>query len=123
MVNEADVVDKGIIDNNVEYVSLIRHEMSRNYHSLRIEGSVDVKNCDCNRYMPILILDIKDVVWHRFDIGCNNGDTTNFQTVNFNYELACPIDKSLKGKTLKLYFWNNDKGAAAFENADVKVLY
>ncbi|MBR4146363.1 MAG: acyltransferase [Bacteroidales bacterium] len=113
---------EGTIQTDMVYATFVNVPLEQRYSALSVKGSVDVCSLDPTAPLPQLVLSIPNVFWKSIELpaSCH---TTDMNTFEFNEQILCPFNKSMKGKKLSIYFWNNQQGNARFENAKVDILY
>lgn len=112
----------GVVATDVEYRDFAKAAIDERMIAIHINGSVDITSLDITADLPWLVLDIPGIIWDRIEIpkSFNNGDTQRFE---FSYRYLTPFNKSLKGKNVKMYFWNKAHGSLRFENAEISLSY
>lgn len=120
IVKQEYISDNFIVEKESVYSTFTKINLGKRYKTVKIEGSVDIKNLDSNAKVPPIVLEINDVLWEKFEINKDCND--NFTTFNFNYNYRTPFVKSLKNKTIKLYFWNTSQSNIEVKNVNVSIL-
>ena len=92
----------------------------KKYKTIKIEGSVDIRNLEPNTKIPPIVVEINGVLWDKIDI--NNNFNNDFKTFNFKYNYYAPFVVNLKNKNVKLYFWNTSKSNIEVNNVNVSIL-
>ena len=107
---------------DVEYASFAKVEFDMKPVILKIEGSFDLMSLDSVSRLPIIVIDVAGVLWDKIIIP-EDFNTSEFKRFDFSYEYRCPLNKNLKGKMLKVYFWNNSRCSFEAKDIDISVKY
>lgn len=121
IVDKEDVVDNMIVEKDCVYNTFANIKINKKYKTLKIEGSMDLKNMNPKDKLPPIVIEIKDVLWDKVYIPEEN-NTSDFNNCTFKYEYYCPFIKNLKNKDVKLYFWNTRKSNIELKNIDVSII-
>ena len=97
-------------------------KFDKTYKSITINGSFDMMSTDTTTKLPSLVIDINGLLWDKFVIP-ESLNTSEYNKYEFSYQYNCPFYKTLKGKKLKLYFWNTGKNSMEAKNIQVSVKY
>lgn len=110
------------VSNDTEYVGIANVKLDARPVILKIEGSFDMTSLDTVSRLPIIVYDIAGVLWDKTVIP-QEFNTSRHNRYSFSYEYKCPLNKSIKGKNLKVYFWNNSKGSIEAKDIELTVKY
>lgn len=116
--------DAGLrVDKDREYVSIAAFDFPRDSRWLRIDGEFDMKSLDTQAVMPLVVLELANGrYWTSALIPAsyNDGQPHHYE---FHFEYKRPFVTHIKGRKLKMYFWNNMQGFIEADKLDVKLSY
>lgn len=118
IAGKEQISDSYIVKNNSEFNTFANVNIDKRYKTIRIEGSMDLKNLKPNAKIPLLIIEINGVLWDKIQV---KGDYHDFEEFKFSYVYHVPIIKSTKNKDLKIYFWNTQKAELELKNINVSI--
>lgn len=119
-IHTYESVENVSITDQQEYHDIVNIKIDERGKKIKIEGSFDLKNNDIDSDLPFLVLDINGLLWEKIDIPTKS-NTSDFESINFDYEYCCPFINNLKGRTIKLYFWNNNKSSFEYQNMTLSI--
>jgi hypothetical protein len=121
-VTDLQLVESGEVHNDAQFVSLFNQVADKNMISFDIQCSFDISSQDTLVPLPILVLDIPNSLWMKFEIPASYNTSTP-QHFEISYHYLRPFNQLIKGKPIKLYFWApNKRNSFTFENAQVTLL-
>lgn len=111
-------VENGQVHSTDPYVSLARFPMEKNHLVLHVEGSFELpKGVD----PPYFAVDINKELWRTLTLKpAQNGEWTRY---TFCYDYLRPFTSTIRGKDLKVYFWNRDQKEMPFRNFTIFVTH
>ena len=117
-----ETVNGMTIDANQTYVDLAKVYFDTKQNSVSIEGAFDITSANTTAELPLIVISINGLLWDRLVIPAsyNTSESNRYQ---FSYRYNCPFYKTLKGKTLTLYFWNTKNAAIQVNNVDLSAKY
>lgn len=121
IVEENSIVENYDVERDSVYNTFASIAMEERYKTIMISGEMDIRSVGSNISMPPIVVEINDVLWEKIEIP-KKYNTTDFNTFDFKYTFYCPFTENLKGKTLKLYFWNKQKSSIELNNIDISIL-
>ena len=116
------LVTSGEVNKDAQYVTLLNHVADENMMSFDIQYSFDISSQDTLAPLPDLVIEIPNCLWMKFEIPASYNTSTpqHFET---SYRYLRPFNQNVKGKPIKLYFWNpNNRSSFTFENAQVTLI-
>ena len=102
-------------------VLLATFDLTDNPLMLQVKGGFEVKSEDARNLLPKIVVDIQDDLWIPLEI--NKKENNEWTQFDFHYDYCRPFIKDIKGKQLKIYFWNSNQGELSFRAAEVEVKY
>lgn len=114
--------DEVTVKDDLQYIDVANVKFDKTYKSITINGSFDMMSTDTTTKLPSLVIDINGLLWDKFVIP-ESLNTSEYNKYEFSYQYNCPFYKTLKGKKLKLYFWNTGKNSMEAKNIQVSVKY
>lgn len=121
IVKKGDIVDNLSIKYDCVYNTFANLTIDKRYKTLKIEGSMDLKNMNPSDKLPPIVIEIKGVLWDKVYIP-EKYNTSDFNNCTFKYEYYCPFIKNLKNKDVKLYFWNTRNSNIELKNINVNIV-
>lgn len=110
------------ICNDAEFTTFARVNFDVRPVTLKIEGSFDLMSHDTVSPLPIIVFDIDGVLWDKTVIP-ESLNTSECNRYGFSYEYKCPLNKNIRGKQLKIYFWNNSKCSIEAKDIELSIKY
>ena len=99
------------------YVSLASFPIEENHLVLHIKGGFDVKTGQESQ--PMLVADIQKTLWKIMDLQQHtDSEWTHYE---FSFDYLRPFVNRIKGKDLKIYFWNRDQKEMEFRDFTIFV--
>ena len=111
-----------VIPQDREYVYLLNDTIDSRSLNLSVTGSFDIKGQVAQGAAPRLVMTLGDILWKPFDLP-QDSFTDTPKHVEFSYDYHTPFVVNLKGKAVKVFFWNPNKQRVEFENAVVTINY
>lgn len=111
-----------VVTPNDEFGRLAMLDFEENISSLRIDGSFDLTSLDTLAELPVIVIDIKGLLWDRLVIP-ESFNTPEGKTYQFSYRYNRPFNQKIDDKTLKIYFWNTKKSSLEAKNIDISIKY
>lgn len=106
---------------DTEFIGLASASLDQKSCSFSIQGSFDYRSLDTVAPLPVLVVDIPNVLWREFplDEKCRSGQQERFE---FSFRYLCPFVKSLHNKPINIYLWNRNRSAAMVDQLEFKLL-
>lgn len=111
-----------IIPKDKEYVYLVNDTIGSRSLNLSVTGSFDIQGQVAQGAAPRLVMTIGDLLWKPFELP-QDFFTNTPKHFEFSYYYHTPFVVNLKGKPVKVFFWNPNKQTAEFENTSVTIKY
>lgn len=120
IVKQEHISENFIVEKESVYSTFTRIKFNKKHKSLKIEGSMDIKNLDPNTVIPPIVIEINGLLWDKIEINQDFND--DFNKFNFKYNYRPNFINSLRNKTIKLYFWNTSKSNIEVKNVNISIL-
>lgn len=121
IVKQEHISDNFIVEKESVYNTFLNTAFEKNHKTIKIEGSMDIKNLKHAADIPPIVIEINGILWDKIDIN-KRFDNKDFNEFKFKYDYYVPFTNSLKNKTIKLYFWNTSKASIELKNINVSIL-
>lgn len=120
IVKEEHISDNFVIEKESVYNTFTNVKMNKNHKTIKIQGSVEIKNLNPGSKIPPIVVEIKGLLWEKIDV---KGDfNQDFNEFKFKYDYYTPVINNLKDKNVKIYFWNTTKSNIELKDVNVSIL-
>lgn len=120
MLENVEITQTGNIQADNMFYNILTTTLQSNHTAMQLSGTFVLTDTSGNENMPCLVLDIAHVTWTKIPIEKKTDENGNI-ICSFSFDYYRPFPNHIKGKKLKLYFWNPNKGLIRFKDMNVTI--